>query len=109
MVLINSQFSLSNCAVILSHSLLSTFKSSLSQGAFPDTKKMANIIPVHKKDAKYLVKNYRPIRLLQVLAKGFERYLFDSLFSPIFIIRNYLPNVNQVSSQVTLECPSFLP
>ena len=70
---------------------------------------MANIIPVHKKEAKYLVKNYRPIRLLQVLAKGFERYLFNSLFSPIFIIRNYLPNVSQVSSQVTLECPNFLP
>ena len=29
--------------------LVQTFKSSLSQGVFPDTLKMANIIPFHKK------------------------------------------------------------
>ena len=42
---------------------------------------MANIIPVHKKEAKYLGKNYRPISLLPIFAKVFERFLFDSLFS----------------------------
>ena len=42
---------------------------------------MSNIISVHKKRAKYLVKNYRPIILLPIFAKVFERLLFNSLLS----------------------------
>ena len=42
---------------------------------------MANIIPIHKKEAKYLVKKYRPISLLPIFAKVFEILLFNSLFS----------------------------
>ena len=75
------------------------FKSLLSQGAFPDTWEKANISTVHKKGAKYLVKNYRRIRLLPIFAKVFEK--LNSL-SPIFIITIYLPNVNGILCQVTL-------
>ena len=42
---------------------------------------MANIIPVHKKEDKNLVKNYRPVSLLSICAKVFERLLFNSLFA----------------------------
>ena len=42
---------------------------------------MANIIPVHKKEEKNIVKNYRPISLLPIFAKVFERLLFSSLFA----------------------------
>ena len=72
------------------------FKSSLSQGVFPDTWEMANIVPVHKKEAKYFMKTYRQISLLSIFSKVFERLLFF-FSSPIFIIKIYLPNVNQVS------------
>ena len=57
------------------------FKFSLRNGIFPATWKMANIIPVHKKEEKNIVKNYRPISLLPIFAKVFERLLFNSLFS----------------------------
>ena len=60
------------------------FKSSLSQGVFPDTWEMANIVPVHKKEAKYFVKTYRQISLLSIFSKVFERLLFF-FSSPIFI------------------------
>ena len=40
---------------------------------------MVNIIPVHKKEEKYPVKNYRPISLLPKFAKVFERLLFNCL------------------------------
>ena len=56
------------------------FKFSLRNGIFPATWKMANIIPVHKKEEKHIVKNYRPISLLPIFAKIFERLLFNSLF-----------------------------
>ena len=42
---------------------------------------MANIIPIHKKEEKNIVKNYRPISLLPIFAKVFERLLFNSLFA----------------------------
>ena len=57
------------------------FKFSLMNGTFPDTWKMANIIPVHKKEEKNIVKNYRPISLLPIFAKVFEKLLFNSLFA----------------------------
>ena len=61
--------------------LVQIFKSLLSQGIFPDTWKMVNIVLVHKKETKLLVKNYRPICLLRIFAKAFKRLLFSSLFS----------------------------
>ena len=57
------------------------FKFSLRNGIFPATWKMANIIPVHKEEEKNIVKNYRPISLLPIFAKVFERLLFNSLFA----------------------------
>ena len=54
------------CGDCITLPLVQIFKSSLSQGGFPATWKMANIIPVYKKEEKYLVKNYRPISLLPI-------------------------------------------
>ena len=69
------------CGNSIALPLVQTFKFSLRQGIFLNTWKMANIIPVHKKEAKYFVKNYRPISLLPTFAKIFERLLFNSIFS----------------------------
>ena len=40
----------------------------------------ANVVPVHKKNDKQLVKNYRPISLLPICDKIFERILYNFLF-----------------------------
>ena len=50
------------------------------QGIFSDTWKIANINPVHEKESKSLVKNYRAISLLPIFDKIFERLLFTFLF-----------------------------
>ena len=42
---------------------------------------MANIISVHKNEEKNIVRNYRPISLLPIFAKVFERLLFNPLFA----------------------------
>ena len=81
---------------------------SLIQHVFPDTWKMANIIPAHKKEEKYLVKNSRPISLLPILAK-FLKELYLIFSSLIFIITIYLPDVDLVSCQVTLVHPNVFP
>ena len=41
--------------------------------------KIANITPVHKKDEPTDKKNYRPVSVLPLLSKVFERLLYDQL------------------------------
>ena len=64
------------------------YKSCLDRGKFPQEWKKANVVPVHKKNDKQLVKNYRPISLLPIYGKIFERILYNSLFN--FLNQNYL-------------------
>ena len=56
------------------------YKPCVDRGKFPQEWKKANVVPVHKKNDKQLVKNYRPISLLPICGKIFERILYNSLF-----------------------------
>ena len=69
------------------------FKSCLKAGQFPSEWKKANVVPVFKKGDKQLVKNYRPISLLPITGKIFERLLYNQMFE--FFIRNDLISQNQ--------------
>ena len=55
---------------------------------FPKCWKKANVIPIHKKDEKNLLKNYRPISLLPVFSKIFERLIFNSIYN--YLLTNKL-------------------
>ena len=59
------------------------FEESLKKGIFPDTWKKGNIKPAHKKEDKTLINKYRPISLLPIFDKIFERVIYNSL-STIF-------------------------
>ena len=56
------------------------FQSAIEAGHFPDSWKKANVTPIHKKQSKYIVKNYRPISLLPILGKVFEEVIYNNLF-----------------------------
>ena len=64
------------------------FRSLLEEGVFPDDWKKSNVVPIHKRDSKNLIKNYRPIILLPIFSKIFERLIFNSVFS--YFIQNKL-------------------
>ena len=55
---------------------------------FPKCWKKANVIPIHKKDEKNLLKNYRPISLPPVFSKIFERLIFNSIYN--YLLTNKL-------------------
>ena len=55
----------------------------LDEGIFPSCLKKANIIPIFKKGDKTNLNNYRPIALLPVLSKVFEKVLNEQLTSII--------------------------
>ena len=51
----------------------------LTSGIFPDTLKIAKIIPLFKKGDKTLLENYRPISILPAISEIFERIMFNQI------------------------------
>ena len=68
------------------------FTNILSTGIFPSQWKKANVTPVHKKNDKQLINNYRPISLLPVLAKVFKKIIFKHMYN--HLITNNLISKN---------------
>ena len=58
------------------------FQNILISAIYPDMWKLANVIPIFKKVDKQLIKNYRPISLLPIYGKMFEK-LFSITFTAI--------------------------
>ena len=56
------------------------FNSCVNQSMFPDIWKKSNICPIHKKGDAQTISNYRPVSLLPVCGKIFERLIFSSLY-----------------------------
>ena len=69
------------------------FQNILNESVYPDVWKLANVTPIHKKDDKQLVKNYRPISLLPICGKIFEKIIFNNLYS--YLNMNKLLTKNQ--------------
>ena len=65
----------------IARSLTSIFNASLESGVVPAEWKQANITAVHKKDVKTEVSNYRPVSILPVVAKVFEKVVHIQLYS----------------------------
>ena len=59
------------------------FKTALRTGVFPHPWKKGNIVPVHKNESKNLIKNYRPISVLPIFGKIFEKIIYNSLYKDI--------------------------
>ena len=55
------------------------YKNYIDTGIFPDSWKKSNIIPVHKKEDKQLLQNYRPGSLLPILGKAIEKIIYNDI------------------------------
>ena len=55
------------------------YRNCICQNTFPDMWKKSNICPIHKKGDKQVINNYRPVSLLPICGKVFERLIFNSV------------------------------
>ena len=67
-------------ARILAPSLTFIFNQSLSSGIVPLEWKLARVTPIFKKGKRQDVNNYRSISIIPVVAKVFERIIYDQFY-----------------------------
>ena len=70
------------------------FENILLTSLYPEKRKLANVIPIYKKGDKQSTKNYRPISLLPICGKIFERIIFNNLYP--YLNTNNLITKNQL-------------
>ena len=66
---------------ITSPFLSEIYNKSKNHADFPMALKLADVIPVHKKDEKNIMKNYRPISLLPIISKLYEKIMYNEINS----------------------------
>ena len=72
----------------ISNQLADMFNLSFSSGIFPTNLKIAQIVPIHKKESKLLCSNYRPISMLSNVDKILEKLMHNRIYD--FITKNNL-------------------
>lgn len=68
------------CADSLAYPITLLFRRSLKDCIVPHVWKKAHIIPIHKKGSKAKIENYRPISILNSLAKVFEKLVYNCMY-----------------------------
>ena len=68
------------CKNIVSNPLKLIFNQTIATGEYPDKLKIAKVLPIFKKGPTNILSNYRPISVLSVLNKIFEKLLCKRLY-----------------------------
>ena len=66
---------------VISPLLTSIINRSMLTGIFPSCLKLARVIPIYKGGDRTCLSNYRPISILPVVSKIFERVMYSRLYS----------------------------
>ena len=82
---------------IFGKALCSFINDSIKSFTFPSCPKEADITPIHKKGKKDKKENYRPVSILPVLSKIFERIMFKQMSA---FFEDILTNNNADSEKV---------
>ena len=80
------------CCEAICRPLNIIFRMCLNTGQFGPEWKKGNVAPIQKKDGKQNVKNYRPVLLLPICGKIFERLIYNVMYD--FLTENDLLSPN---------------
>ena len=78
-------------ADVVAPSLTAIFTASINTGIFPQEWKESRVSPVYKSGARNDPSNYRPISVIPVIAKIFEKIVYEQLYE-------YLNNYNLLTT-----------
>ena len=81
------------CSTSICKPLRLIFNHCIDSGIYPCEWKKANVVPIHKKCDKQTLKNYRPVSLLPICGKIFERLIYNEMFG--FFLDKGLISANQ--------------
>ena len=104
------------------------FNLCIAKGVFPDSLKLAEVIPIFKSGSKSSAINYRPISLLSPFSKIFESHIYSHLIkyldkysllyrhqfgfrdksSTEFAVTQILDSINEVIQKKSIQCSVFL-
>ena len=90
------------CDLAIIKPLSIIFRNCINHSTFPDLWKKSNICPIHKKGDKQTINNYRPVSLLPICGKIFERLIFNSLFE--YLEKYKLLSAHQSGFRVNDSC-----
>ena len=74
---------LRECADLIAESLCTIFNQSIVSGIFPNEWKLSKVVPLFKQGNRSDLNNYRPISVIPVVAKVFDRIIYDQLYNPL--------------------------
>ena len=65
---------------VIAHYICRFVNECLISGEFPDNLKLATVTPIHKKDDPFDKNNYRPISILPLISKIFEKIIYKQVY-----------------------------
>ena len=92
------------CADRIVDSLCLIFNTSITTGIFPEKWKCSKVVPVFKQGDRTNLDNYRPISIIPVVAKVFERIIYDQLYAFLMdnnLLSSYQSGLRSLHSTVT--------
>ena len=69
------------CDKAIKKPLYLIFSSCIESVIFPTEWKLGNVVPIHKRDEKQNVQNYRPVSPLPIFGKIFECLIYNEIYS----------------------------
>jgi hypothetical protein len=72
---------LKECSSVIAESLSDLFNKSFTLSKVPSAWKQSNICPIHKKEDRSIISNYRPIALLSCVGKVQERVVYSRIYN----------------------------
>ena len=87
-------------------SLCDLFNLSLKCGKIPAAWKISNVVPIPKKGLLKVVSNYRPISLLSIVSKVFERCVYNRLIAHVDSPSTFIIS-NSAFSEANQQRPNF--
>ena len=76
------------CDHLIVRPLCLIYERCIGNGKYPQEWKWANVLPIHKKESQQFKKSHRPISLLPICGKIFQKLIFDVMYE--FLIKNNL-------------------